>query len=71
MSLPLPLPLPLYLRHEEKTEHLEIGEDQLKLLIGSVDDLEGALVGESSRNIQLEYDLGGCCTYMYMFCICV
>ena len=43
---------------ETAVEHVDIGEDQLCLFVEGVFDMEGALVGQSSRNITLTYDLG-------------
>ena len=43
---------------ETAVEHVDIGEDQLCLFVEGLFDMEGALVGQSSRNITLTYDLG-------------
>ena len=43
---------------ETAVEHVDIGDDQLCLFVEGVFDMEGALVGQSSRNITLTYDLG-------------
>ena len=43
---------------ETIVERLDVGDDQLVLIIEGISDLEASLYGHSSRNIQLTYDLG-------------
>ena len=43
---------------ETIVERLDVGDDQLVLIIDGISDLEASLYGHSSRNIQLTYDLG-------------
>lgn len=39
-------------------EHLDIGDDQLVLMVEGIFDLEVSLAGHSSRTVVLSYDLG-------------
>lgn len=60
-GLPGTEPSPFTWRNDERNtviENLDVGDDQLELVIESVSNIESSLTGYSSRSIILAYDLG-------------